>query len=143
MGAIADGVRIVDDRAARLTGVTAEQLAATEDAEREELARRTRLFAASTIDLTDRAVIVVDDGIATGATATAACRALQQRGPRTIVLAVPVAPADWRPDRSTVDEYVCPNRMRDFWAVGQFYRDFTQTPDDEVVRLLTTGRVRR
>ena len=54
-----------------------------------------------------------------------------------IVLAVPVAPADWEPEGEVVDEYVCPHRIVDFWAVGQFYDDFTQTGDAEVVRLLS------
>ena len=50
--------------------------------------------------------------------------------------AVPVAPAQWRPDAAEVDDFVCPHPMRDFWAVGQFYEDFTQTTDEEVARLL-------
>lgn len=136
VGAIADGVRFVNDAAARATGVTATQLATTEERERNELARRTRLFAASDENIGDRTAIVVDDGVATGATATAACRALRNRGAGRVVLAVPVAPAQWRPDTAAVDEYVCPHRMSDFWAVGQFYRTFTQTEDAEVIRLL-------
>lgn len=140
VGAIAEGVRFVNDAAARATGVTAAQLASTEERERGELARRTRLFAASDADVTARTTIVIDDGIATGATATAACRALRHRGASRIVLAVPVAPAPWRPEPDAVDEYVCPHRMTDFWAVGQFYHDFTQTEDDEVIRLLSAAR---
>ncbi len=139
VGAIADGVRVVNDDAVRVTGVTAEELADTEDVERIELNRRTRLFAASDLDIKARCAIVVDDGVATGATATAACRALRHRRPARIVLAVPVAPASWHPASDAVDQYVCPNRMRDFWAVGQFYRDFAQTDDDEVLRLLAGG----
>lgn len=136
VGAIADGVRVVDDDALRRTGATPEELAATEGRERLELERRTRLFAAADTDVAGRVAIVVDDGVATGATATAACRALRLRDPARVVLAVPVAPARWRPDPAAVDDYVCPHRMRDFWAVGQYYADFTQTEDDEVVRLL-------
>lgn len=136
VGAIADGVRVVDADAVRMTGVSRKQLARTEVRERAELERRARLFAASDPDVAGRTAIVVDDGVATGSTATAACRALRRRGPARIVLAVPVAPADWCPDVDAVDDYVCPHRMPDFWAVGRFYRDFTQTEDDEVVRLL-------
>ncbi len=53
------------------------------------------------------------------------------------MLAVPVAPAEWMPDPEAVDAYVCPHRMRGFWAVGEYYDDFAQTSDAEVVELLT------
>lgn len=137
VGAIAEGVRVVDADAVRRGDVTLEQLDAVEDKERAELARRTRLFGGSAPSVAGRTVIVVDDGVATGATALAACRALRAQGASRIVLAVPVAPESWRPDASAVDEFVCPHRVRDFWAVGQFYRDFTQTTDEEVTRLLS------
>lgn len=135
IGAIAEGVRIVDDEAVRHDGVTAEQLAAVEDRERAELARRHALFAGGAPSAPGATAIIVDDGVATGATALAACRALRAQGAARVVLAVPVAPASWLPD-SSVDEFVCPYRVRDFWAVGQFYADFTQTGDEEVARLL-------
>lgn len=136
VGAIAGGVRVVNDAALRASRVTPEQLAFVEDMERVELRRRGALF--HTDDDVERiTAIVVDDGIATGATATAACLSLRARGAETIVLAAPVAPADWRPERDVVDEYICPHPVRDFWAVGQFYDDFTQTSDAEVVELLT------
>ena len=134
IGAIAEGVRVVNPDAIR--GVTPEQLAVVEDLERIELRRRTDLFAPRPIELAGRVAIIVDDGVATGATATAACRAIRTSAPAEIVLAVPVAPMRWRPDAGAVDAYVCPHQMRDFWAVGQFYDDFTQTDDEEVLRLL-------
>lgn len=136
VGAIAEGVRIVDPEAVRQGRVTPEQLAAVEDAERAELERRTRVFDPHPVEVRGRAAIVVDDGIATGATATAACQSQRARGASHIVLAAPVAPLEWKPEASAVDEYVCPHRMRDFWAVGQFYDDFAQTKDEEVTRLL-------
>ena len=137
VGAIADGVKVVNEDAVRQGGVTAEQLAFVEDLERVELERRLRLFAASAPVIARRTAIVVDDGVATGATAIAACQALRAQGASHIILAVPVAPAQWRPAAEAVDEYICPHRIPDFWAVGQFYTDFTQTTDAEVSRLLS------
>jgi putative phosphoribosyl transferase len=135
VGAIATGVRVVDDAAMNATGTTPEQFATTEERERIELARRRAMFA-SAPPTPDRPAIVVDDGVATGATALAACRSLRRAGVATIILAVPVAPEAWRPEPDCVDEYVCPHLASPFWAVGAFYDDFAQTPDFEVMRLL-------
>ncbi|WP_344091944.1 phosphoribosyltransferase [Microbacterium deminutum] len=137
VGAIAAGVRVVNPDAVRAGGVTAEQLASVEDLERIELERRLRAFPRSGGAIAGRTAIVVDDGVATGATAVAASRALRAEDPQRIVLAVPVAPSDWTPPPDAVDEFVCPHRVHDFWAVGQFYDDFTQTKDEEVARLLS------
>ncbi len=136
VGAIAEDVRVLTPQAARPGLVTPAQLAEVEAAEREELRRRSELFGGAE-SVTGRTGFVVDYGIATGATATAACRSLKARGAERVVLAAPVAPADWRPDPDAVDEYVCPHRMSRFWAVGEFYDDFTQTSDAEVVGLLS------
>lgn len=136
VGAIADGLRVVHPDAVRAGGITEEQLAAVEHLERIELDRRLRAFPRSRGVIAGVTAIVVDDGVATGATAVAACRALRAEGPERVVLAVPVAPLAWRPGADAVDEFVCPHRVRDFWAVGQFYDDFTQTEDEEVARLL-------
>ena len=136
VGAIAEGVRVVHADAVRTGAVTPEQLAFVEDLERVELDRRRRAFPRSSGSLAGRTAIIVDDGVATGATAEAACLALRAEAPEHLVLAVPVAPFTWGPDSRTADEYVCPHRVRDFWAVGQFYDDFTQTSDAEVARLL-------
>jgi len=141
IGAIGDGVRVVNPDAIRLAEVTPEQLAFIEDVERVELTRRERRFAGSGPDLAGRAAIIVDDGVATGATAMAACHVARAHGAARIVLAVPVAPAGWRPDRRLVDEYVCASPEEEFWAVGQFYADFTQASDDDVARLLEPGDV--
>lgn len=135
LGAIAEGVRIVDDELACSVGATPGQLAEVERRERAELERRRRAFGAAPLDVAGRTVIVVDDGVATGATMAAACRAVRARGAARVIAAVPVAPADWHPD-AAVDAVVCPHPQRALRAVGLFYDDFTQTTDGEVERLL-------
>jgi len=137
IGAIADGVRVVHPDAMRTSAVTPEQLEAVEKLERVELDRRRRAFPRSTPAIAGRTAIVVDDGVATGATAEAACLTLRGEDPERIVLAVPVAPFTWLPKPGTADDFVCPHPIRDFWAVGQFYDDFTQTSDAKVARLLS------
>lgn len=149
VGAIADGVRVIDDGALRASGMDAAQLAQVEARERAELTRRAGLFRAPVsasmpdaesgpaADLAGACAVIVDDGIATGATAVAACRAARARGAVRIVLAAPVAPAQWSPPAGIADEFVCPHPQSDFWAVGRFYTDFTQVADAEVTALLT------
>lgn len=88
-------------------------------------------------ELAGRVVIVVDDGIATGATVKAALRAVRRRGPSRLVLAVPVAPAETLDElRPEVDEIVCLDTPSPFGAIGYFYRDFRQVDDAEVIDLL-------
>lgn len=139
LGAIAAGVRVVDEDAVRAERVSAEQIAEVEAREKAELRRRAELFTHGP-GVEARAALVVDDGLATGATAIAACRAVRKLGARRVVLAVPVAPARWHPVPGLVDDYVCPHREREFWAVGAFYDDFAQTTDAEVVSLLRDRR---
>src|SRR6185369_10243434 len=89
------------------------------------------------IDLRDRTTIVVDDGIATGGSMRAALRMVRRASPRTIVLAVPVAPPETLDELAReADEIVCLVTPPDFVAVGRFYWDFRQTTDDEVIALL-------
>jgi putative phosphoribosyl transferase len=136
VGAIAEGVRIVTPGAVRWAGMSEDDVERVEEAEREELQRRTDAYGSRPVDLTGRTAVVVDDGVATGASAVAACRAVKARGAARVVLAVPVAPHRWRAPADAVDEFVCPHREADFWAVGQYYDDFGQTTDAEVVALL-------
>ncbi|MEV7923842.1 phosphoribosyltransferase family protein [Kitasatospora sp. NPDC088779] len=140
MGAIGeDGVRVLNEQVIRLAGVGDDQLAAVERRERTELERRARRYRGGRppTDLRGRTVIVVDDGVATGSTARAACRIVRARGAARVVLAVPVAPADWTERLSEVaDELVCVGTPSPFFAIGEFYGDFAQTGDEEVLRLL-------
>ena len=92
------------------------------------------------IDLTGRTAVVVDDGIATGSTARAACEVARQLGAARIVLAVPVVPADTLTALTGLDELVYVAAPKDFQAVGQFYRDFSATTDAEVLVLLDAAR---
>ncbi len=88
-----------------------------------------------------RTVIVVDDGIATGATVKAALRGVSLHRPARLVLAVPVAPADSLDELTAEgDEIICLATPEPFFAVGPHYRDFTQTEDEEVIRLLDEAR---
>ncbi|WP_406206349.1 phosphoribosyltransferase family protein [Kitasatospora sp. NBC_01560] len=144
MGAIGeDGVRVLNDQVLRIAGVTAEQLAGVERLERAELERRARRYRGDRppADLRGRTVVVVDDGIATGSTARAACLIVRARGAARVVLAVPVAPPEWT-DRlaGVADELVCVGTPSPFFAIGEFYADFSQTGDDEVLRLLAEAR---
>jgi putative phosphoribosyl transferase len=87
--------------------------------------------------LADRIVVLVDDGLATGATMRAAVLAVRTAGPRRIVVAVPVGPPDTCAELATVaDDVVCPMQPPDFMAVGQWYADFSTTTDDDVLQLL-------
>ncbi|MER7581377.1 phosphoribosyltransferase family protein [Kitasatospora sp. NPDC097691] len=146
MGAIGeDGVRVLNEQVIRLASVTDGQLAEVERRERAELERRARRYRGDRppADVRGRTVVVVDDGIATGSTARAACRIVRARGAARVVLAVPVAPRDWT-DRleEVADELVCVDTPSPFFAIGEFYADFSQTEDAEVLRLLAEARVR-
>ncbi|MER5349958.1 phosphoribosyltransferase family protein [Kitasatospora sp. NPDC002551] len=144
MGAIGeDGVRVINDQVLRPAGVTPEQLAAVEARERAELERRAHRYRGGRppVDLRGRTVVVVDDGIATGSTARAACLIVRARGAARVVLAVPVAPPDWTERLSGVaDELVCVGTPSPFFAIGEFYADFSQTEDAEVLRRLAAAR---
>ena len=140
MGAVGEeGARVVDEEVQHAAGVSAEEFAAVEARERAELERRVRRFRGDrpAVPVAGRTAIVVDDGIATGSTARAACQVARAHGAARVVLAVPVAPRESVAElRDAADEVVCVEMPRSFFAIGQFYEDFTQTGDNEVVALL-------
>jgi putative phosphoribosyl transferase len=140
IGAIATGnVRVVDRSVLEAYGVDAEMLDRITERERVELERRERLYRDDrpfpTVD--DRVVILVDDGLATGSTMRAAITALRAKGPRSIVIAVPVGARETcAAMRSLADEVVCLTTPDPFYAVGLWYDEFEQTEDGEVHELL-------
>lgn len=144
MGAVASGgVRVLNDRVVRAEGVTEamiEQVAARELAELRRREIRYRGHAGAP-EVAGKTVIVVDDGIATGATFKAALQALRQQVPAALVVAVPVASAEARASlEPMVDAFIALRTPSDFRAVGQWYADFSQTTDEEVTRLLARSR---
>jgi putative phosphoribosyl transferase len=134
-----DGVLVVNDDVLTSSGLTPTQLGVLEEVGRAELEDRVQRFrgAHPRVPLTGRTAIVVDDGVATGATARAACRVAREHGARRVVLAVPVAASHTEAElREVVDDVVCLDHPYPFWAVGQVYRDFAQVTDAAVLDLL-------
>ena len=145
MGAIGEGgVRVLDDGVLAHAQVTEEELRTLERRERAMLeARMTRLRRGrERINLNDRIAVIVDDGIATGSTARVACEVARRLGAAQVVLGVPVAPAAARDDPMGADEVVRVSAPRRFVAVGNHYRDFSPTSDDEVIVLLDAAALR-
>ncbi|MBW4047101.1 MAG: phosphoribosyltransferase [Proteobacteria bacterium] len=144
MGAISSGDALyLNDDLIALTGVTKAEIESVLEAEREELARRELLYRGSrpAVRVEGRTVIVVDDGIATGASMHAALLALRSKHPARIVVAVPVAPAQTRERLgAATDVFISVMTPEPFYAVGQFYEHFDQTSDEEVRTLLERSR---
>ena len=140
MGAVATGgVRVLNDEIVRGLGISEHEIDAVVARELQELARRERLYRGDRPppDVAGRTVILVDDGLATGATMRAAIHALRQQRPAGIVVAVPTASPDTSETLKTeADDVVCAMTPEPFFAVGHWYEDFTQTTDDEVRELL-------
>ena len=142
MGAVVDGANPVvvrNDDVIRLSGVDESEFKAVCDAELAEIERRRRRYLGSRerVKVAHRVVIVVDDGIATGATTRAALRATRMRNPAKLVLAVPVAPTEALPEMSQeADDVVCLEDYEPFSAIGYYYSDFRQVSDHEVIDAL-------
>ena len=140
MGAIGEGgVRVENQEVMHSSGLHAVDIEAVERRERVELERRARQYRGDRprMDLTGRCAVIVDDGIATGSTARAACQVARAHGAARVVLAVPVASrAAVAALRDVCDELFCVEVPEPFYAVGEWYRDFSQTTDEQVVDLL-------
>lgn len=147
MGAIAPGGALFVDKAVmRSAGISQAQFDEVLSDETDELARRESLYRGQhrAVSVEGKTVLVVDDGLATGATMQAAVRALRERRPARIVVAVPVAPLGAEADfADIVDEFVCVAQPALFFSVGQHYDDFAQTSDHEVRALLEHARRQR
>ncbi|MGB0035980.1 MAG: phosphoribosyltransferase [Candidatus Acidiferrales bacterium] len=146
-GAIGSGgVRVLDDEIVKCVGLSDMVIDLVTRAERAELARREQMYRGERppLDVRGKTVILVDDGIATGSSLRAGVRALRQMQPAVIVIAAPVAPqATVNRLRREVDDVVCVAIPEGFHGVGQFYRDFSQVPDEEVNELLDSAFRRR
>ena len=140
MGAVGeDGVRVLNEDVVRRADVSDEDLEALSAAEWREVDRRAQQYRVirPRESLVDRTALIVDDGIATGATARAACQVATEHGARQVVIAVPVAPVGWSSGfRDVADRCVALETPSGFFAVGAHYQDFRPTSDDEVARCL-------
>lgn len=140
MGAVGEnGVRVLNDDVIRAGRIRPQDLGPVEAREQAEVERRAEVFrnGRPAIPLARRTVIVVDDGIATGATARAACQVARASGAAEVVMATPVCPPDVaRRLEAEADAVICLSTPLGFQAVGQYYQDFAQTSDEEVTELL-------
>jgi putative phosphoribosyl transferase len=140
MGAIATGgVRVLNEDVVRALGIPEDIIESVASKEQQELERRERIYRGNRppVDLRDRIIILVDDGLATGSSMRAAVAALRQQGPGRIVIVVPIgALQTCRELREEADEVVCLYTPEPFHAVGLWYENFSQTTDQEVHDLL-------
>ena len=141
MGAVATGgVRVFEEETVRMLAIPGEEIAKVAAREERELERRERAYRGgrTPFPVAGRKVILVDDGVATGSTMRAGVAALRRLRPAQIVIAVPVAPrATCAMLRKLADEVVCLIEAEDFFAIGEWYEDFSQLTDQDVQKLLS------
>jgi len=143
IGAVVDGANpqiVLTEEIVRQLQPSPEYIEAEMNRQLKEIARRRVAYLGDRqpIDLKDRTVIIVDDGIATGGTIKAALKGVRKNQPHKIILAVPVAPPSTLEElRDQCDEIICLHTPTPFGAVGSFYRDFDQTSDSEVISLMS------
>ena len=146
MGAIATGgMRVINEPVVTSLGIPDEVIDRVAEREQQELERRERAYrdGRPAPDVRGRTVILIDDGLATGATMRAAAAALRQQQPARIVVAVPVAAQETCDEfRSEVEEIICAVTPKPFRGVGLWYEDFSQTTDEEVRDLLTRAAMK-
>jgi len=144
IGAVAeDGTYILDDSLVRQLYVPKGYIEEEVERQRQEIQRRLQRYRgkAPYPSLKNREVIVIDDGVATGATLKATLRLVRNKGAKTVTVAVPVGPPDTiRELEKLADRVVCLLTPEPFYAIGQFYADFSQTEDDEVTDLLKRSK---
>jgi predicted phosphoribosyltransferase len=144
IGAVAeDGSYLLDEKLVRMLGVPQTYIAMEVERQKAEIKRRLKSYRGNTptVEIVGRDVILVDDGVATGATLKAALRSLRNRGAKSVTVAVPVGPAETISElESEADRVVCLLMPDPFYAIGEFYEDFDQTTDGEVIELLNRCR---
>ncbi len=138
-----DGTIILEDALIRYMGVPVDYIKEESELQKREIERRLKFYRQNEPypNLRGHDVIIVDDGIATGSTMKAALASVKNRGAKTVTVAVPVAPPSTIKElKKQADRVVCLNTPEYFQAIGQYYTDFTQTPDEEVIQLLKQSK---
>jgi putative phosphoribosyl transferase len=149
MGAVVDGgapIIVRNEDVIRLAGIDESEFKAVCDGELAEIERRRQRYLGNRerVNISGRTAIVIDDGVATGATTKAALRATRSRNPKKLVLAVPVAPTESLAElRGDADDVVCLEDHEFFGAIGAYYADFSQVSDEEVIDILKRLPVQR